>query len=317
MSNRQIMQLDEASWAGALNCLTLALFKGAIGWLGGSRVLLSDALFSAGDAIYALAGRMPGRPPVRSGKTARTKRKQTGNGLLMIAVLSLILVWGAAQSIAVSVRSLMGSTFTAPHYAAGMAAILSIGINEALFHNQFRQAGRSETRNKLLADRRLSLFSSIIVVIGVVCAMTGDLLDNDVLLEFDPAAAIVVGILVLWKVGRMLYETIIHASTVPEPEYDTQQQQMMETIQRVYGVITVEELQIADRGSKLAVYAQISVNPRISMHEAVEIAGRAKVLLLRRFSYIQEAEVRVMPYDSGYPYKSNYEIKNQDETLLQ
>ncbi|GGA41944.1 cation diffusion facilitator family transporter [Paenibacillus physcomitrellae] len=316
MRNRQTVQMDEVSWAGALNRLTLALFKGAVGWLGGSKVLLSDALFSAGDAIYALTGLLPGKLSGESvDKTGRTSRKQAGNGLLMIAVLSLILVWGAAQAIAVSVKTLMDSILPAPHYAAGMAAIVSIGINEALFQNQLRRVGWGEKRKKLLAEHRLSILSSLIVLIGVICAMTGDLLDNDVLLEFDPAAAIIVGVLVLWKVGRMLYETVLNASAAPEPKYDTQQ--MMDTIQRVYGVITVDELQIAERGGKLAVYVQISVNPHISMHEAVEIAGRTKVLLLRRFAYIQEAEVHVMPYNPGYPYKSNYEIKNQDETLLQ
>ncbi|MNO00897.1 hypothetical protein D3C81_2208860 [compost metagenome] len=52
--------------------------------------------------------------------------------------------------------------------------------------------------------------------------------------------------------------------------------------------------------------------------EANDIANRAKVLLMNRFSHVSDVSIQVLPYDPGYPYKSNNEGPGDDlPTLIQ
>ncbi|WP_162515368.1 cation transporter [Paenibacillus pinistramenti] len=315
--NRHSVQGDEAAWAGALNSFTLALFKGAVGWLGGSKALVSDALFSAGEAVQDLSRMVRRKPAERSNVTeSSSKARQSDSSLLLIVILFLILVWGAAQAVAVSIKALAGTVSGAPHYTAGMAAILSIGIREAAFQAKIRHLPAGENTGRLLYQHRLSMATSLLILAGVIGAMTGELLDNKLLLSFDPIAAVLAGMIVLWRTGQMLYQ-VSSASSSGRRQSPQDSGQMLDTIQRVYGVITVEELEMNDRAAKPFLFVQIGVSPRISMQEAAEISGRVKFLLLSRFSYIQDVEVRAVPYEQGYPYKSNFEDKDSDETLLQ
>ncbi|MNJ59643.1 Cation efflux family protein [compost metagenome] len=164
--------------------------------------------------------------------------------------------------------------------------------------------------------QRHSLYTSIVVLLGVFGAMTGEAWDIPLMLYIDPAAALIVACLVFWKGYRLIFGAIYS-----KPKSKAQMEDKLpfiETVQRVHGVITVDEMKIKDNGHYISVAAMISVNPRISVLEANHIANRAKILLLNRFSQISDVNIQVMPYDPGYPYKSNYEGSNNDlPTLLQ
>ena len=90
-----------------------------------------------------------------------------------------------------------------------------------------------------------------------------------------------------------------------------------ETVQRVYGIITIEHLVAREQDHDVTIELVISVNPRISILEAQEIANRAKTLLLTRFSHVKEVQIQAIPYDPGYPYKSNHELPDHEATLIQ
>ncbi|MNV98847.1 hypothetical protein D3C71_1941460 [compost metagenome] len=52
--------------------------------------------------------------------------------------------------------------------------------------------------------------------------------------------------------------------------------------------------------------------------EAYEIADCAKKLLLHRFVHVGEVHMDVVPYEAGYPYKTNFEVTDSEmPTLLQ
>lgn len=92
----------------------------------------------------------------------------------------------------------------------------------------------------------------------------------------------------------------------------------IETVQRVHGVIRVEQLRALEEGSYVNLHVKISVNPRISVMEAQDISECARKLLQHRFVHVGEVHMDVVPYDPGYPYKSNHELADNDiPTLLQ
>ncbi|MNT92350.1 hypothetical protein D3C72_2336150 [compost metagenome] len=66
----------------------------------------------------------------------------------------------------------------------------------------------------------------------------------------------------------------------------------------------------------MTVDAKISVNPRLTVQEANIIANRAKVLLMSRFSHVSDVSILILPYDPGYPYKSNHDDASDNSTTL-
>ena len=94
--------------------------------------------------------------------------------------------------------------------------------------------------------------------------------------------------------------------------------ELMQVVQRVEGVVTVQSLKAREHGHYVVADIVISVNPRITVLEGQEIAKRVKTLLMHRFLHLSEVSVFVEPYDPGYPYKSNHD-PNQEQmpTLLQ
>lgn len=94
--------------------------------------------------------------------------------------------------------------------------------------------------------------------------------------------------------------------------------ELMQVVQRVEGVVTVESLRAREHGHYVVAEIVISVNPRITVLEGQEIAKKVKTLLMHRFLHLSDVSVYVEPYDPGYPYKSNHD-PNQEHmpTLLQ
>ncbi len=99
-------------------------------------------------------------------------------------------------------------------------------------------------------------------------------------------------------------------------EEDTDE--LMQVVQRVEGVVTVQSLRARVQGHFVIADIVISVNPRITVLEGQEIAKRVKALLMHRFLHLSDVSIFVEPYDPGYPYKSNHD-PNQEQmpTLLQ
>ncbi|WP_223069213.1 cation diffusion facilitator family transporter [Paenibacillus caui] len=317
MTNRHSAQWDEASWIGIINNLTFAVFRGAVGWLAGSIALLSDALLAVSEAAGAAADKLTFWPGKFKSTAKSAASKQYEGKIVLVIGFSLFLLLGIVETVIASLKELSGQNIVAPDYVAGIAAVLSIGLQEAAFQVRLRHTQPfTSDRRRLIKDHWQAMLASFIVLIGVVGALTGRALDEEVLLYLDPLAAITVSMLVLWKMAEMLFRSLAALPAERNEQHD--EAKLLDTVQRVYGVITVDQLLVEERGFNVQVYVIISVNPRISIQEAGEIAGRAKVLLLNRFSYITAVEVRAQPYDPGYPYKSNCEKNDQDEpTLLQ
>ncbi|MNZ87298.1 Cation efflux family protein [compost metagenome] len=102
--------------------------------------------------------------------------------------------------------------------------------------------------------------------------------------------------------------------TVDEEDPD----EMLQLVQRIEGVITVQSLRAKEHGHYVIAEMVINVNPRISVLEGQEIAKRVKQLVMKRFIHVTDVLVYVEPYDPGFPYKSNHD-PNQEQmpTLLQ
>ena len=90
---------------------------------------------------------------------------------------------------------------------------------------------------------------------------------------------------------------------------------MLEAVQRVDGVVAVDEVKARERGHYIVLDVAIRVNPRISVFEGQDVANRIRRMLTKRFLHVMDVNVKVQPYDPGYPYKSNHQEEQMPSVL--
>ncbi|MCK9859172.1 cation diffusion facilitator family transporter [Paenibacillus sp. ATY16] len=284
-----------AEQAGLWGTAALALFKGIVGGLAGSKSLLADAFRTAAECAAAfalLSGKQEG-----SKKTAAMLRTEALTKVFL-AVFFLI----TSLEIGISaIRSIAEGVDKPPHWTALAAILLSLLVREMFFSQK---------------ERGSSLYCSLAALVGAGGAMLGKAAALPALYYLDPAAAIVIAVIVMLSGYRTIAGFVRKDAKAEIQSEDTEI--LMQLIQRVEGVITVESIQAKEQGHYVVADIVISVNPRISVLEGHEIAKRTKQLLLTRFGHVTDVTIHVEPYDPGYPYKSNHD-PNQEHmpTLLQ
>ncbi|MGM0880958.1 MAG: cation diffusion facilitator family transporter [Bacillota bacterium] len=295
---------ESASWTGLWGNMLLALFKGIVGWLSGSKALLADAFRSAAEVAAAIAA-LSGLEASRRRKTAKSnaaaetedRRGETAATILLSVVLLII---GLEIGIS-AIRDISDGVTDAPHWSSLAAIAAGLIVKELFFSSKERISGLS---------------CSLAAFIGAGGAIIGNVLTIPVLYYFDPAAALVIAVIVMNNGYRMATALIRKDRKEAQDEEDPNE--LMQLVQRVEGVITVQSLRAKEHGHYVVAEIVISVNPRISVLEGHEIAKRVKQLVMKRFIHVTDVSIYVEPYDPGYPYKSNHD-PNQEQmpTLLQ
>lgn len=320
MYDKQSPPSDRVVWTGIGGDLALAVAKGTIGYVSGSKALIGDALYSGSDAAAKLAEILP-LPwrTVRDQKNRATQRNQGSNKGPFIAILfSVFILMGGLQIAFSAIRDLTRGHLSVPEQTALVAVLISIVVKEAIFQYQYRHfKKKGDGSHAAYADNhRFSLYTSITVVVGISLAMAGGSLNWHPLLYMDPIAALLTGCFIIRK-GFSLITASAYGKKLQELPSE-EAANFIETVQRVHGVIRVEYLQALEQGSYVNLQVKISVNPRITVMEAQDISECARKLLQHRFVHVGEVHMDVVPYDPGYPYKSNHElVDNEIPTLLQ
>lgn len=320
MNDKQLATRDTVAWTGILSDITLALVKGAFGYLSGSKALMGDAIYSGADAAAKLAGVIPWNSK-QSHKYAGSSGSRAGqrNKEPMAAILfSVLILMGGLQIAFSAIRDLTRGHLSAPGQSALVTVLICIVFKEAIFQYQYRYyKKKNDGSHAAYADNhRFSLYTSITVFIGIALAMTGGYFNWHPMLYMDPIAALLTGCLIIRK-GYSLITSSVYSKKIQELPSE-EAASFIETVQRVHGVIRVEQLKAMEEGSYVNLHVKISVNPRISVMEAQDISECARKLLQHRFVHVGEVQMDVVPYDPGYPYKSNHELVDNDiPTLLQ
>ncbi|WP_433746447.1 cation diffusion facilitator family transporter [Paenibacillus amylolyticus] len=319
MTREHIPSAQAAIWSGIAGNMGLAVIKAGVGYMANSKSLLADGLYSASEAGSALAGLFPSKS-VRDKSKARRERFKEHSRVArpgISVLLSVLILMGGLQLAISALGSLSGSEPESPGKSVLLVAVAALAVKEAIFQFQyryFRKRNQSQALSYAQQHRR-ALYCSLTVLIGIIGSMAGEETGLSMLLYLDPTAAFIASCFVLHKGYRMIVDTV-YGSLVQELEQE-EASDFKETVQRVHGIITIEHLVAREQEHDVTIELVISVNPRISILEAQEIANRAKTLLLTRFSHVKEVQIQAIPYDPGYPYKSNHELPDHEATLIQ
>ncbi|AKG35844.1 cation diffusion facilitator family transporter [Paenibacillus durus] len=319
MNEKYMSQKERAAWLGIAGDFALALVKGGAGYFSGSKALIADALYSGADAAAKLAEILPWRV---EGKGSHKKRPIARDGKskrepFLSVVFAVLILMGGLQIAFSAIRDLTSGDLNPSGEHALLTIFLSLLVKEVIFQYQYRSAQKiGNGSHAAYADNhRFSLYASLTVLIGVAAStMLGGYLHP--LLYLDPIAALLAACLILRKGYLLILSTIQGKEGQELPHEDSVS--FIDTVQKVHGVIRVEHLKALEDGRCVNLHVTISVNPRITVLEAREIADCAKKLLQHRFVHVSEVHMDIVPYEPGYPYKTNYELADSETpTLLQ
>ncbi|WP_371263397.1 cation diffusion facilitator family transporter [Paenibacillus sp. 1_12] len=311
LTEERFQKTEFAYWIGIIGNIFLAALKGLFGYFSGSKALIADALYSvstAGNSFAMLMGlraakKQPdGNPLYKQGKA---------ESIAAIIVSVLLLVIGIEICFS-SIKTIYYGVDSPPKATALIAIVISIILKEVMFQYKYRLGKKMSNQDLITSARkhRLGVYSSFVVLIGVVGALFGHYLGNNYLYYLDPLAGLFVAILVV-RMGYRLVMESIH-QTLEHSLHDEDVAELMRTVQVIKGVIAVEYLRAREQGHYVIVDIKISVNPRISVLEGHDIAKTVKQALLKRHIHVAEVYIHVNPYDAGYPYKNNIDLE-QDQ----
>ncbi|WP_046227132.1 cation diffusion facilitator family transporter [Paenibacillus dauci] len=311
--NNDIRQQGKVFWTSILAGLILAIVKAVTAYAASNKALMGDALYTASSAVSSLAERLSkrhqGRQSRRTGEdhAASKERYNKTAAPFTNLLLTVLLLLGGLEIAISAVRDLMSEQTPDPKPYAIVVVFLAMAVNEALFRYRYRYAKKQgNTRAAEEVDmHRYSLYSSILVLAGMLGTIAALELQMDNLYYIEPVSAILVAV-ILWRQGYRMASQTVYGTLVQELEREDAAD-FMDTVQRVQGVITIEDLKAQEYRDGLRIHLKIGVNPQISVQAAAEIADYAKNLLLTRFAHVSSVEVQILPYTGGYPYKSNYE----------
>lgn len=302
MSEQRFEKAQFAAWLSIIGNIALAVLKGIFGWLSGSKALLADAANSASDVAGSIAVLIG----LKAARRAPDRDHPYGHGkaesVSAIIVSVLLLLVGLEIGIN-SVKTMYAGVTQAPEEFALIAIGISIVVKEFLFHYNFR-LGKKLSSQALIAsawDHRTDVMSSVAVLIGVGGAVLGAYMNQPLLYYLDPLAGLFVALLVL-RMGYKLVMESVH-KTIDHVLHKEDTEELLDTAQRVKGVIAVNELRAREHGHYVIVDIKISVNPRITVSEGHDIGKAVKHQLLSKFSHVSDVFIHVNPYDPGYPYK--------------
>ncbi|MBM4762920.1 cation diffusion facilitator family transporter [Bacillus sp. B15-48] len=299
-------QAEFATWIGIIVNGLLAIMKGVIGWISGSRALIADAAHSASDvagSIAVLAGiRTAKKPPDEDHPYGHGKAENVAT----IIVAILLVVVGVEIAIS-SFEVFLGEMPSAPRGIALVAIMISILVKESLFQYKFRLAKKINSP-ALLAEawhHRSDALSSIAAFVGVFGAIIGQQFNIAILVYLDPLAGLLVSLIVI-KIGFslakesssvMLEQVLAHEEIQP----------FIETVKKVQDVKRVDELLARTHGHYIVIDIKVGVNPHLTVEEGHLISKQVKKALLANHSNVNQVFVHINPY-----YPNNDEKDDKD-----
>jgi cation diffusion facilitator family transporter len=312
MKEARFKKAEKAAWIGIIGNISLALLKGFVGFMSGSKALIADAAKSASGVASSFAIllniRAAQSPPDKDHPHKYGKAESIA-GIIISVLLMLVGI-----EIAISaVKLIKAGVHEAPKWYALLAIAVSIVVKEALFQYKFRLVNKlsSQVLIAKAGDNRMDVYSSLVAFVGVGVALVGGYWDIPWLYYMDPIASLVVAGLIV-MIGYKLVIQSIH-STLEHVLHDEDSEELLKSVLKTKGVITVDDLRAREQGHYVIVDVKISVNPRISVLEGQDIAKAVKLNLMDRFSHVSDVFVHVNPYDPGYPYKVHMD---SDESSL-
>jgi len=287
-------EATKITWIGFAVNLILMLCKTTAGIIGKSEAMIADGIHSLSDLgtdIVVLFGfRFVGKPPDEShdyghGKFETLTATIVGTTLVIVG---LGIMWKGGESIYDFIN---GDPLEKPGWIAFYAALLSIVSKETLYHYTIA-VGEKINSQAIIANawhQRSDSLSSL----GAMLGIGGAILLGEKWYVLDPAAAIIVSILIV-KVGVQIAmrgtNELLDSSLDNESENN-----ILQITENVVGVENSHKLKTRKVGNNIAIDIHIEVREDLNITDAHDIATSVEDRLKSAFGNETHISVHIEP----------------------
>lgn len=274
--------------SSAVNIL-LAVLKVVGGFLFQSHALIADGVHSFSDLLVDIMVIIASK----YGSQAADETHPYGHQRIETAATFLLALLLVLAGIGISwdaIDSILNQQHDNPALLALPIALLSIGINELLFHYT-RYVGRAIYSPLLITNawhHRSDAAASGVVALGLLGSFAG-------LPYFDTLAATIVGFMIIkmglqygWNSIKELVDTAVDENTLFK---------IRQIISSVYGIKKIHQLRSRFMGRDILVDVHIQVEPHISVSEGHYLAQQVHKELLKQLLRVKDVIVHVDPED--------------------
>ena len=270
----------------------LAVTKGVVGFLSGSRALVAGALYSINDvlsAIIVIISLKVGRRPADEEHTYGYGKAE----FVALALMSFVMVAGVFFIIFYSVVDIVRGVEGPPHVASLPVAALAVVTNEYLARRGFcaaRTLGGSPALYTSAEHNRADALSSIAVLIGVGGATLG-------LHVLDQIVAIIETAHICWLSGTLFGRSArgLMDTALPREEID----HVARSCYQVDGVLRVLQIRTRLAGTVTWVDVVFTVSRELAVAQAAEVADRVQAQVIAALNRKISVHVRFLAEPPG------------------
>ncbi|WP_088044344.1 cation diffusion facilitator family transporter [Bacillus sp. EAC] len=284
----------KGAYIGIYGNLLLAIVKVIIGYIGNSKALMADAVHSASDVVGSLAVLFG----LRAAKMPPDEDHPYGHGKAesIAAIIVAVLLFIVGIEIGKSSITSFFKPIHSPELIALLAAFISIFLKEWMFRYKYA-LGKKLNSDAIIAnayEHRSDVYSSAAAMIGIGIAILGTKFNMPVLLYADPAAGLIVAIMILkmaWDIGAESIHTtmdhVLHEEEI-EPYKDI--------VRNIEGVREINTLYAREHGYYVIIDIKVSVDPYITVEEGHKIGKSVKAKLMEQDD-VENVFVHINPYN--------------------
>jgi cation diffusion facilitator family transporter len=276
----------------------LTAIKLVVGFLFQSGVLIADGIHNAGDVIASAATygsmRVSSKPADDDHPYGHGKAEVLGAG-----IVALILALAALYIGYHSIMALFEPAAEA-HLLALVAAAVSLVWKLALYVYTMRIAREHNSRGLIATayDHLADVYASVAAVLGIGLALIGDKTGVDFLKYGDPAAGIVVALLVLKLTFHMSKDTV---DVLMEKNVDQEKmKQFALLIKSVPQVKRIDRLRARELGQYILLDVRVSIPAELSVQAGHDVCRDIQKAIKDVHANVDEVFVHVNPW---YPRK--------------
>jgi cation diffusion facilitator family transporter len=285
-----IAGVKQVGWVGLLCNLLVAALKAAAGLLGNSQAVLADSLHSLTDCITDVAVILG----VKYWTEPADERHPHGHGRIetLVTVAIGLAVAGAAVGVGLgAIRGLKDEPIEGPALIAMAAALVSIGVKEALYRWTRRKARllRSPALEANAWHHRSDAISSIPAAVAVGAAVIAPQWA-----VVDRVGAVVVCLLILQAAWRILSPAVDQLIDAGAPAAERKKIEKLAI--GVPGVESAHAVRTRYLGSRLAVDLHVEVDGGLSVAEGFTIAKEVRRKLVEEGPHVADVIVQIEPH---------------------
>ncbi|GAA3403662.1 cation diffusion facilitator family transporter [Paenibacillus hodogayensis] len=283
-----------AVWISLISNVALTALKLIVGLLSGSQVLIADGVHNAGDVIATTAAlssmRISKRPADEDHPYGHGKAEVLGSG-----IVAIILVLAALYIGYHAVLAFFHEPEEASYLALG-AAFVSVVWKQWLYVYTIR-VGKKENSKGLIAtayDHLADVYASIAAVAGIGLALVGDHYGIHLLTYGDPAAGIIVSVLVMKLAWHMAQEAIdiLMEKTVSHDKLE----QYTTLVRSIPQVKRIDRIRAREHGHYILVDLRVSIPGELTIQQGHDISRSIKGAVMKRHPEVDEVLIHLNPW---------------------